>query len=166
MVVPIQSGVTPVTEATLALGLTVTVCCAEGVPLHPPVMVKMILDVPADTAVTTPDAEFTVAMAVLLLLQDPVPPPSTAEFAVYVAVAPVQSGVVPVTEATLALGLTVRDCKADTVPPQPPVMVKMILVVPAVTDVTTPDAEFTVATAVLLLLQVPVPPESTTEFAV
>ena len=79
---PIQSGVVPVTEATLAPGLTVRVCCAEGVPLHPPVMVKMILDVPVVTAVTTPVAEFTVAMAVLLLLQDPVPPPSTAELAV------------------------------------------------------------------------------------
>jgi hypothetical protein len=45
-------------------------------------MVKMILVVPAETAVTTPDAEFTVAMAVLLLLQVPVPPPSTTELAV------------------------------------------------------------------------------------
>jgi hypothetical protein len=128
-------------------------------------MVKIMLVVPVVTAVTTPVAEFTVATAVLLLLQVPVPPPRTTEVAVYVVVCPVHKGVVPVTEATLALGFTVTVCCADLVPLQPPVMVKMILAVPAVTPVTTPDAS-TVAMAVLLLLHVPVPPLRTTELAV
>ena len=45
-------------------------------------------------------------------------------------------------------------------------MVKMILLVPAPTVVTTPVEELTIATPVLLLLHVPVPPESTTVLAV
>ncbi len=38
--------------------------------------------------------------------------------------------------------------------------------VPAAIPVTIPVAAFTVATEVLLLLQVPIPPPNTTEFAV
>ena len=49
--------------------------------------------------------------------------------------------------------------------PQPPEIVKIILQVPAATPVTDPVDEFTVAIPVLLLLQAPVPPLSTTEFA-
>ena len=82
----------------------------------------MILQVPAATPVTNPD-ELTVATAVLLLLHDPVPPPNTTELAVYVAVPPIQSGLMPVTEAMLAFGVIVNDCCLDTVPPQPPVIV-------------------------------------------
>ena len=67
--------------------------------------------------------EFTVATAALLLLHAPVPPLNTTVFAVYVAVPAIHSGVVPDTEAILAFGLIVTDCCADTVPPQPPVMV-------------------------------------------
>ena len=76
-----------------------------------------------------------------------------------------QRGVVPLTVPAFAFGSIVNDCIADTVPPQPPVMVKIILLVPAETPVTNPVDELTVATAVLLLLHAPVPPLNTTEFA-
>ena len=62
------------------------------------------------TAVTKPDEEFTVATEVLLLLQ--LPPASP--LLVYVAVCPIQSGVVPETVPPLAFGLTVNDLDADT----------------------------------------------------
>ena len=52
--------------------------------------------------------------------------------------------------------VTVRACWADTVPPQPPVIVYIMLQVPAPVAVTRPE-ELTVATEVLLLLQAPVP---------
>lgn len=61
--------------------------------------------------------------------------------------------------------LTVNACCADTVPPQPPVIVYTILHVPAATAVTTPVDELTVATAELLLDHDPEPPLNTTEFA-
>jgi hypothetical protein len=54
---------------------------------------------------------------------------------------------------------------AETVPPQPPVIVYIILHVPPFMPVTNPD-ELTVATEGLLLLQEPVPPPRTTRFAV
>ena len=67
----------------------------------------MILVVPALTAVTTPVDGSTVATAVLLLLQAPAPPPRTTPEAEYVAVALIQSGDVPDTEATAAFGVTI-----------------------------------------------------------
>ena len=75
----------------------------------------MILAVPALTAVTNPDAAFTVATAGLLLLQDPPASP----LLLYVAVAPIQSGEVPLTVPALALGLTVNNLDELTGPPQP-----------------------------------------------
>jgi hypothetical protein len=119
----IQSGLVPVTDVILALALIVIACCAVFVPPQPPVIVYTILHVPAATPVTNPVDEFTVATAVLLLLQAPVPPPSTTPTVVYVAVAPIHSGVVPVTDVITAFGLMVTDCCAETVPPQPPVIV-------------------------------------------
>ena len=77
---------------------------------------------PAVTPVTKP-AALTVAMAALLLLHAPVPPLSTTPFAEYVAVPPIQRGLVPVTEVMLALGLIVTACEALGVPPHPPVIV-------------------------------------------
>ena len=71
--------------------------------------------VPALTAVTTPVDELTVATAVLLLLHEP---PETP-LLVYVAVAPIQSGDVPLTVPALAFGLTVNDLVAEDAPPQP-----------------------------------------------
>ena len=93
--------------ATVGNAFTVIDCCAVTVPPQPPVMVYIILQVPADTAVTTPVDEFTVAMPVLLLLHAAVPPANTTVLAVYVAVAATHKGVVPDTEATLALVLIV-----------------------------------------------------------
>ena len=52
---------------------------------------------------------------------------------------PIHNGLAPVTEPMLAFGFIVTDCCAETVPPQPPVIVKIILQVPAVTPVTNPD---------------------------
>ena len=66
----------------------------------------MILAVPPDKPVTIP-AELTVATLALSLLQLPVPPLNTTEFAVYAAELPEQIADVPVTDATFALGLTV-----------------------------------------------------------
>ena len=74
-----------------------------------------------------------------------------------------QSGDVPVTVAILALGLTVIDCCAETVPPHPPVIVNIMLQVPVSIPVTNPDV-LTVAIAELLLLHTPVPPLRTTGF--
>ena len=74
-----------------------------------------MLVVPAPAAVTTPDVAFTVATAVLLLLQ--VPP--VLPLLVYVADWPIQSGDVPLTVPALAFGLTVKDCDALTGPLQP-----------------------------------------------
>jgi hypothetical protein len=54
---------------------------------------------------------------------------------------------------------------AVTTPPQPPVIVYIISLVPEETPVTNPD-EFTVATAGLLLLQAPVPPLRTNPLTV
>ena len=54
-----------------------------------------MLQLPADTAVTTPVAELTVAMAVLSELQAPVPPPKVVPATVYVVVEPIHCGVVP-----------------------------------------------------------------------
>lgn len=66
--------------------------------------------VPALTIVTNPDAAFTIATAVLLLLQLPPAFP----LLVYVVVAPIQRGVVPLTVPAFAFGLTVNDSDAFT----------------------------------------------------
>lgn len=63
----------------------------------------MILVVPAPTAVTNPDDAFTVATKVLLLLHTPGSP-----LLVYIAVWPIQSGDVPLTDPALALLFTVN----------------------------------------------------------
>ena len=63
--------------------------------------------VPAVIAVTTPDA-FTVAIEVLELLQ--LPPVSP--LLLYCAVAPIQSGVLPLTVPALTFGVTVNKLKA------------------------------------------------------
>src|SRR6185369_14419587 len=125
----------------------------------------MIWAVPCACAVTSPLVGSTVATVVLSLLHAAVPPPRTAPLAVKVVVALVQSGLVPVTEVTLAFGSTVNNCCCDGVPLQPPVIVKVICAVPSPTAVTSPLVGSTVATAVLSLLQLPVPPPRTTPVA-
>jgi hypothetical protein len=110
----------------------------------------VILVVPADTAVTRPVDEFTVATDVLLLLHDPPAVP----LLVYVVVWPIQSGDVPLTVPADTFAFTVNACEA-LAEPQPPDTVYVIFVVPADTAVTTPVVELTVATDVLLLLHDP-----------
>ena len=110
-----------------------------------------MLIVPALIAVTFPDVALTVATALLEELQ--VPPGSP--LLVKVAVVPEHKGEVPLTVPALAFGLTVNFLKTEVGLPQPEFTVYVILVVPAPVAVTTPDNEFTVATAVLLLLHVP-----------
>ena len=153
----------PVTDAMLALGLMVIEADWLTVPPHPPLTVYIMLALPAVTPVTTPDAS-TVATAVLSLLHAPLPLFNTTELAVYVVLPPIHTDDEPVTEAMLAFGLIVIACWADTVPPQPPLMVYIMLALPADTPVTTPD-ELTVANAVLPLLHAPVPPLNTTVLA-
>ena len=66
--------------------------------------------VPALTAVTTPVAASTVATPGTVLLHAPPASP----LLVYVAVAPIHNGLVPLTVPAFALGLTVTVWKADT----------------------------------------------------
>ena len=66
--------------------------------------------VPALNAVTSPVDELTDATDVFELLQAPPALPSL----VYAAVAPIQSGVVPLTVPAFAFGLTVKILKFDT----------------------------------------------------
>ena len=123
-----------------------------------------MLQLPAAMPVTRP-APLTVATAGLLLLQAPVPPLSTTPFAVNTDVPPIHKGLVLVMEAIVAFGFIVTGRWAETVPPQPEVIVNIILQVPGDMPVTSPAA-LTVATAGLLLLHVPVPPLRTAPFAV
>ena len=67
----------------------------------------------------------------------------------------------PLTEPMLAFGLMVIGLKAETVPPQPPVIVNIIFADPALFAVTTPLFASTDAMEPLLLLQEPVPPLNT-----
>ena len=102
-----------------------------------------MIHVPAEIPVTTPVDEPTVATAVLLLLQ--CPPAFTS---VSVTVEPAH---------TLAVPLMPVNAVTDTVwvARQPPGVVYEIVTIPGDTPVTLPVEDTTVATAVLLLLQVP-----------
>jgi hypothetical protein len=76
--------------------------------------------------VTTPD-ELTVATEILLLLHAPVPPLRTTELALYEAVAPSHIGVSPVTEAILALGITVIDVGPELTVPQGTFVIEQVI---------------------------------------
>jgi hypothetical protein len=97
---------------------------------------------PDDKAVTTPVPEFTVPIVALLLLHTP---PVTA-FA-YEAVPHTSTG--PVIIAGIAFTITLI---FET---QPPLVLYLIVDVPADRPVTTPDEASTVATKVFRLLHVP-----------
>lgn len=72
---------------------------------------------PAESVVTSPVEAFTVATDVLLLLQDPVPPPNTTPLAVkMVGEPPIQSGLVPLTEVTAAVGITENEYVEEQAP--------------------------------------------------
>ena len=112
------------------------------------VTVYVIVAVPADTPETTPEP-FTVATLVLLLLH--VPPESPLE--VSVAVVPVDRVLVP--EIVPALGNAFIVTVVEVLTLQPFALTAYVTVaVPADTPDTMPEA-LTVATAVLLLLQLP-----------
>lgn len=132
------SGV-PVIEAGKEFTVT-------GIKLaHPDeVRVNVMFTVPADTPVTTPVDAPTVATVVLLLLHVPLPDAS-----VRVIVEPWQTDGLPAGVAGPALTVTgcVTDCPQNDV--------YDIVAVPTFTPDTTPVKEPTVATEVLLLLQVP-----------
>ena len=85
MVAPIQTEVVPV----IAAGDALTVIGV--IALHPPLMVYVILAVPAETPVTTPVPDITVAIAVLPLLHAP---PDVV--LLNVVVKPVQTVAIPV----------------------------------------------------------------------
>ena len=114
------------------------------------VMVYFMVAVPDPTAVTTPVPEFTVAIAVLLLLQ--LPP--VIPLLVNEAVVPAQAVAAPLTVPALGAAFTVINFVALKVP-QLLVMVYLIVEFPAATPVTTPVVAFTVATDRVTLLQLP-----------
>ena len=66
---------------------------------------------------------------------------------------PAQSGVVPLTVPAFASGFTVNVWEDETGLPQPLLTVYVISVVPALTAVTNPVDESTVATEELIVLQ-------------
>jgi hypothetical protein len=106
---------------------------------------------PGETGVTTPVAASTVAAVVLLL--DQVPPlfPLNVKFKVDA----IQTDEPPLIEPAFKTGFTVIGADCALVPHEEVVRVYVIIAFPADTPLTTPDAAFTVATAVLLLLQLP-----------
>ena len=66
-----------------------------------------MLQVPAATAVTTPEDALTVATPVLLLLHAPLPPLNNTSFALNVVVVPMHMPEAPVTEPMLEFGYVV-----------------------------------------------------------
>jgi hypothetical protein len=142
VVVPTQILELPVIEA---VGFALMVTAGVLFDTHPAVLVKVNVTVPAATPVTTP-VFVTVAIAVLLLTH--VPPVAGAK----VVVASTHIDVVPV---ILAIGIALTDIGVLGLEIHPDaVVVKIKVADPAVTPVTTPPL-VTVATALLLLVQVP-----------
>jgi hypothetical protein len=107
--------------------------------------------VPALTPITRPELLFTVATEVALVLQVPPGVPVASDNCV---VLPLQTVVVPVIVPATTAGFTVILAVAVEVP-HAFVTVYVIVEVPEETPVTIPFVELTVATAGLLLLQVP-----------
>lgn len=100
---PIHKGVLPVTVPEFASGLTVSCLKAVAGLLQPDVTVYTTFVIPALNAVTRPVVGFTEATAGFELVQ--VPP--LLPVLLYVAVAPIQSGDVPLTVPAVTSGLTV-----------------------------------------------------------
>src|SRR5258706_14462389 len=98
-----HSGDVPLTVPAFTFGLTVNVLNdVTGLP-QPLLNVYVIFVVPAATAVTNPVLEFTVATEPLVLLHAPPAVP----LLVYVAVALMQSGELPLTVPAVTFGLIV-----------------------------------------------------------
>ncbi len=147
VVAPAQIVVVP--EIVPALGNAFIVTVVEVLVLQPFALTEYVMvAVPAATPDTPPEA-LTVATAVLLL--DQVPPANPLE--IREVVAPAQIVVVP--EIVPALGNAFIVTVVEVLVLQPFALTAYVTVaVPAATPETTPEA-FTVATAVLLLDQLP-----------
>src|ERR1035438_5674411 len=113
----------------------------------------MIEALPDATPVTTPVAAFTVATAVLELLQVPL---LLFPLIANVVVAPTHTDEAPVTLPAFGRPFIVILAEAVELP-QLPLTLYVIVADPAATPVTTPVAGSTVAVALLLLLQLPLP---------
>jgi hypothetical protein len=152
------AGVEIVTEATGA-GDTLT----EEVPTFPS-LVAVIVVVPAPIAVTRPFPS-TAAAAVLLELHVTVRPVSMLPFASLVSAVSCCVGVIPTTRLTVAgVTVTVATGAAVTVRgalPVFPSLIATMFVEPALTAVTSPAGDETVATAVLSELHATERPVST-----
>jgi hypothetical protein len=140
VVSPTQTFNVPVIVA--GKGNTVTVVLA----LQPVGNVYVIAVVPAAMPYTSPVVASTVATAVFELLQVPVP------ISPRVVTAPAHTKVAPKIVPGNGLTVTIE------VEEQPLAFVKLMIAVPADTPVTRPDPGTTVATVVLPLLHVPIPP--------
>ncbi len=137
-----------------AFGSVITEIDADAVAVPQPlseVAVYIMLTLPIASPETTPVDALTVAKAVLLLLQVPLISPVLENA---VEVPPTHTVAGPLTIPALANGFTIITAVTDNVV-QLLVTEYVIVVEPAATPVTTPVEAFTVATAVLLLLQVP-----------
>ena len=158
MVKPVHTDDGPVMAPANGDTLTVKLTVVVAEPQKTVVSVNDMIVVPALTPYTTPVAEPTVPTAVLLLLHVPVPPDAVRSFKVVVK--PAHTVGVPVIVPATGDVFTVMLVVVVTVPQLTLVSVNVIVVTPAPTPYTTPVTGSTVPTAVLLLLQVPVPPKA------
>ncbi len=146
-----QSGEVPLTVPAETVGATVNVLNEEtGLP-QPLDTVYVMFVVPAVSPVTKPEPAFTEATAGTVLLQLPPAVP----LLVYVVVALIQSGDVPLTVPAVTVALTVNVLNAEAGLPQPVLTVYVMFVVPAVNAITSPVLPFTDATAGTVLVQLP-----------
>jgi hypothetical protein len=143
--VPLPQRESPVTEGAAVTAPTVTVRVAVALEQPPvPVTVYVIVAVPEETPVTTPEELFTVAIAVLPDVQDPLP----AELLkAVVSVGQIDWTPLKVPALGGAVTVTVR-VAVELLHPPVPVIVYVIVEVPTATGVITPEL-LTVATAVL-----------------
>ena len=154
-------------------GVAVTDPGADGADVTPTVVVTVlehpvpglvyeyvINEAPDVMPVTSPEVKSMVATEGDPLVQ--VPP---VVVLLSVVVRPMHTAGVPVIAGNAGSAFTVSVFCALVVPPQPPEIVYTMLHEPAVTAVTAPVVELTVAMAVLLLLHAPVPLLKTTVFA-
>jgi len=131
-----------------AITVTVRVAVAFGHPAEPNT-VYVIVAVPAETPLTTPD-ELTVAIAALLVDQEPPAAPLLEK----VVVEPEQTVCVPLKTPALAPATIVTGRLAEALPHAPPFTVYVIVAFPELIALTKP-VELTVAIAVFEELHVP-----------
>ena len=158
IVKPEHTVVGPVIVPATGEAFNVTVAVVVAVPQLTLVSVNVIVVVPALTPYTIPVVDPTVPTAVLLLLQVPVPPEAVRS--ANVVVKPLHTDVVPVIAPATGDTLTVTLTVVVAEPHESVLSVNVIVVTPELTPYTTPVVEPIVPTAVLLLLQVPVPPDA------